>query len=275
LTYSARIEPFGCQHEFEVRLDLAEVVRQPGERAGRADADDDRVQVMPGLLPDFGAGRGFVGARIGRIVELVGEPGAGNVARQPRRIVLIILGVALADVRPGLVDLGAQCFQVQNFFRGHLVGHDEHHAVALDAGDQRQAQAGVAGRRFDDHAAGLEAAVGLGLFDHGAADPVLDRAARILRLELEEQLARPGIHAGDFHQRGVSDEREQCCLRCILHICLQLEDCGALWGRAQPCKDRFHAAQSCTKYRIVRFWRHAVLTCPTRAPKSSGPAREK
>jgi len=59
------------QDEFHVRGDLAEVARQPGQRAGRADADHDGVHVVAHLFPDFRAGGGFMRQRIGGIVELV------------------------------------------------------------------------------------------------------------------------------------------------------------------------------------------------------------
>lgn len=151
-----------------------------------------------------------MGQRIGRVVELVGEPGAGNLARQARRIILVVLGVALADVRAGQVDLGAQGFQVQHLLGGHLVGHHQHHAVALDAGDQRQAQAGIAGGGLDHRAAGLQAAILLGGLDHGAADAVLDGAAGVLGFEFEKQLAGASIQPGDLDQWGITDQRKDC-----------------------------------------------------------------
>jgi hypothetical protein len=46
--YSARIEPTGsASTNAIVRLDLAEEARQAGQRARRADADDDRVDAWP------------------------------------------------------------------------------------------------------------------------------------------------------------------------------------------------------------------------------------
>ena len=57
-----------------------------------------------------------------------------------RRHVLVVLGMALADVRARDVHLGAQRLQVQHLLGRHLVGHDQHHAVALRARDQRQAR---------------------------------------------------------------------------------------------------------------------------------------
>ena len=47
------------------------------ERAAAADAADHGVHVVAGLVPDFGAGAGFVGERIGRVGELVDVEGTG------------------------------------------------------------------------------------------------------------------------------------------------------------------------------------------------------
>ena len=148
---------------------------------------------MAGLLPDFGRRRRFVGQRIGRIVELVGEEGARQFARQARRVILVVLGVALAHVRARGMYFGAQRLQVQHFFRRHLVGHDENHAVALDAADEGQSDARVAGRGLDDGAARLQAAVRFGRFDDGQADAVLDGTAGVLRFQFQEQLTQARV----------------------------------------------------------------------------------
>ncbi len=50
-----------------------------------ADADDDRIEVVPHLLPEFRAGRGLVRERIGRVVELVREERAGDLGGQGAR----------------------------------------------------------------------------------------------------------------------------------------------------------------------------------------------
>jgi hypothetical protein len=119
--------------------------------------------------------------------------------------------MALADIRAGHDHLGAERAGVQDLLARHLVGHDEDRAVALARGDERKADAGVAGRRLDDRAAFLQAPVRLGGLDHGAGGPVLDRAARVLRFELEEEPARAGVEAGDLDERGLPDEVEDAC----------------------------------------------------------------
>ena len=128
--------------------------------------------------------------------------------RQARGNVLVVLRMALADVRAGDVHLGAHGAQVQDLLGGHLVRHHQHHPVALRAADQGQAETGVAGGGLDDGATGPQAAVTLGGLDHGDTDAILDGAAGVLRFELEVQGAGAGIEARHANQRGVADQVE-------------------------------------------------------------------
>ena len=196
------------EHEAELGAHRAEEARQAGDRAARADAADDGVDVLPHLRPDLRAGGALVRQRVGGIVELVGEERAGDLAGEPGREILVVGGMALADVGAGDVHLGAERLQVQHLLGRHLVGHDQDDAIALGPRHQRQAEAGVAGGRLDHGAAGLQAAVALGGIDHRQADPVLDRAAGVLRFELQEQRAGAGVEPRHAHQRRVADELE-------------------------------------------------------------------
>ena len=196
------------EHEAELRLHGPEVAREPGDRAGRADAADDRVDVVSRLGPDLRAGGPLVRQRIGGVVELVGEERARDVAGEPRRQVLVVRGMALADIGAGHVHLGAERLQVQHLLGRHLVGHDQDDPIALGPRHQGQAEAGVARGRLDDDAARPEPPVALGGIDHRQADAVLDRASGVLRLELEEQRAGPGVEPRHPHQRRVADELE-------------------------------------------------------------------
>ncbi len=127
---------------------------------------------------------------------------------EPRREILVVGRMALADVGAGDMHLGAQRLQVQHLLGRHLVGHDQDDAIALGPRHQRQAEAGVAGGRLDHGAARLQAAVALGGIDHRQADAVLDRAAGVLRFELEEERAGAGVQPRHAHQRRVADELE-------------------------------------------------------------------
>ena len=81
-------------------------------------------------------------------------------------------------------DLGAVHLQQLRALGRHVVGHDDLERVALARADHRQRDAGVAGRRLEDRLAGPDRALLLGVLDQRARDAVLDRAGRVVRLEL-------------------------------------------------------------------------------------------
>ena len=72
-----------------------------------------------------------------------------------------------------------------------------------------QADSGVAGGGLDDHRAGLEQAPGLGVVDHGLADPVLYGAGGVEILQLGQD---PGLeieflfNVGELQKRSAADE---------------------------------------------------------------------
>src|SRR5439155_340049 len=124
------------------------------------------------------------------------------------RAVLVIAGVALADVGARHHDFRAERLQMEHFLLAHLVGDDEHQPVALARGNECQPESGVARGGLDDRAARLQLSIALGGLDHRESDAVLDRASGILALELEEKLARPGVEPRHLHERRVADERK-------------------------------------------------------------------
>ena len=94
---------------------------------------------------------------------------------------------------------------MQHFFRRHLVGNHQQHAVALGARDQGKAETGVAGGGLDHRAAGLESSILFSGFDHCQRDAVLDRAAGVLAFKLDEKPARSSVQTRHFDQRRVSE----------------------------------------------------------------------
>src|SRR5690606_24093470 len=68
--------------------------------------------------------------------------------------------------------------------------------------------AGVAGGALDQGGPGPDVAPGLGRLDHAQADPVLDRAAGVHALELQEQLTGPGVQVLGLDDGSVADEFE-------------------------------------------------------------------
>lgn len=187
---------------------LREKAADTGERAAGTDADHHRVDIAFELRKDFRAGGAFVRQRIGGIGELVGIEGAGNFGGDLLGHVLVIFGMALADIGAGHAHLGAQSAQMLDLLARHLVGHDEDDAVALGNADLGEAEAGVAGGGLDDGAAALQPAILLGGRDHRQRDAVLDRATGVLALELDEQPALAGIEFGELDHRCLADQVE-------------------------------------------------------------------
>ena len=136
-----------------------------------------------------------------------------NTSRLARHRARRLDGLAHAAERLGDVDPGAVEAQQALALAAHPLGQRQDEVIALGGADERERDAGVAAGRLDDRrAAGLDAPLGLGRLDHRDADPVLDAATRVERLELGEQLdARVGRrraleHPGQADQRRIPDE---------------------------------------------------------------------
>ena len=59
-------------------------------------------------------------------------------------------------------------------------------AITFRGRDQRQAETCVSGGRLDDRAPGFQLSFLLGGFDHRERDTILNRASRVLVLQLDE-----------------------------------------------------------------------------------------
>ena len=138
-----------------------------------------------GLLPDLRTGGLVVGARVVGVGVLVGLPGAGLLG-EPVADVVVGVRVLRRDGGRADHDLGAVGLEHVALVLADLVGAHEDALVALLLGHHRQADAGVAGGRLDDRAAGLQLAGGLGRLDHPAGDAVLHGPAGVEVLHLGE-----------------------------------------------------------------------------------------
>ena len=96
------------------------------------------------------------------------------------------------------------------FFLALRLGHDDDRAVAAGIADERQADAGIAGRALDDDTAGLKQAALLGILDDEERGAVLDRAARVEELGLAENRAAGHLRgAAQFDQRRIADRADK------------------------------------------------------------------
>src|SRR5439155_25278821 len=80
----------------------------------------------------------------------------------------------------------------------------------LELCDEGERDPRVAARRLEQLATGLELAQRLCVLDHRKCDPILDRAGRILALQLRVELD-PGLRgkSWELDERGASDQVEQ------------------------------------------------------------------
>jgi hypothetical protein len=193
----------------DVRRVLLEVAADAGDRAARADRDDDRVELAAGLFEDLRPRDLVMRLRVGHVRVLVGLESAGDLLGQPRRHRVVRLGRVGLDGRRRDHDLRAVRAQHRDLLLAHLVRHHEDAAIALRGRRDREPDAGVSGRRLHDRPAGLELAVPLCRLEHGEADAVLHRPAGVEVLELREVRA-PGLAAQllEADDRSVADELE-------------------------------------------------------------------
>ncbi len=177
---------------------LAEPLAGPHQRPTGAEPCNEHVDAVE-RLGDLGAGALIVSLRVGPIAVLEGH----EVARVLRRQLLRKAnGAVRAFGSRRLHDLGAVELEQPAALLGHVLGHHAGERVPLQLCDERERDSCVAARRLEQLPAGLELATSLGILDHRKRDAVLDRAGRVLALEL-------GVNP-DFRLRGQSwklDER--------------------------------------------------------------------
>ena len=179
----------------------------PGAHQRAAGAEPgDEVGDLGNVTPDLGSGALVVGARVGVVAVLIDEAPFGVLVGE-------LLGAAHGAVRALVAgrqdDLGAHDLEHLAALDRHALRQQDLDRVSLEAGDRRQRDAGVARRRLEDRLAGQQPAVLLGGLDHRLGDPVLDRAERVLHLELgEDAHVRVGREVGDVDDRRVADQVE-------------------------------------------------------------------
>jgi hypothetical protein len=166
--------------DLDVGIALLEVAADTHQRAARAEPGDEHVDLGT-VAPDLGAGALVVRERVRGIAVLeqpavLGTLGADLLGEADRAVAAFLTGAQR--------HLGAEDLEQLAPFDAHVLGHHDAQSVAAQLGDERQADAGVARRRFEDRVAAVQRAVGFGELDHLAGDAVLARTAGILALEL-------------------------------------------------------------------------------------------
>ena len=174
--------------------------------AARAHPTNEVRDFAFAVFPDFRARGEVMGLRVHGVVVLIGIKRIGNFARKFFGDGIVTARVIGLDSRRADDDFGAERFQEINFFLGLLVRNRENHLVAADGGDKREPHAGVAGRSFNDRAAGLEEAAFFRVVDHSDADAIFHRAAGIGVIGFDEDLRRKAlVDAIEPYQRRASN----------------------------------------------------------------------
>jgi len=122
-----------------------------------------------------------------------------------------LLGQVARALHPRLLgdedDLGAEGFHHPTPLQAHVLGHDEHHAIAADGGGHGQGDAGVAGSGLDEGVAGADLPPLLGVADHAHGRAVLHRSGGIVAFQLHQHgAAVGGGKALQADQRCTADE---------------------------------------------------------------------
>src|SRR6266850_4034833 len=177
-----------AERNLDVGIALLERARDSAQSPAGADRAGEAVDLAIGLVPDLRSGGAVVAFAVGDIVELVGPDGA--VRLLGRKLLGERAGVAYVvagiGVRQGRYqpEVGATQAQHVLLFLALRLRHHDHRAIAARVGDQRDADAGIAGGALDDDAAGLELAPLFGILDDGKGGAILHRAPGIEKLRL-------------------------------------------------------------------------------------------
>ena len=178
------------------------------KRAAGAAGAGEGVDAPGGLRPDLRARRRRMARTVGAIVELVRVDGPELVSEPPRDMD-VVAGIAERLCRHE-AKIGADHAQDVDLLLALRLRHHHDGPVAARIGDQRDADAGVAGGALDDRAAGLEDATFLGVEDDRETGAVLYRTARVHELGLAENGAAGRLRrAPETNERRVADGARQ------------------------------------------------------------------
>src|SRR4051812_35705434 len=183
--------------DLDVRVLLVQTAPDAHERSARSEPRDE-VRDLREIAQDLRAG------------SLVVRVGVRRVAVLERHVVAVVLREALGDLDGSVRSLvggredhvGAEQLQEPDAFLARVVGNHDAERVALAARDHRERDTRVAGGRLEDRLVLREVSGVLCGLDHPLGDAVLQRAGRILALELG-----PEVDAGLRAETRKADER--------------------------------------------------------------------
>src|SRR5580704_1948274 len=183
---------------------LLQIASYAGERSGSSAADHDGIDAPIHLLENFAGGGFVVVVGIGEVFELSGHERRGIGGDQS----LGLADGALHALCVGSTShLGAEGAHDLDLFLGEALGHEQLHFIAAIDADEREADAGVSGGRFDDSAARRELAVLLGAADDPDGCAIFHTTAGVQVFELGEYVSRSrGDQALQLQHGSLADQ---------------------------------------------------------------------
>ena len=183
LAQQGRIRRFQCDDLYG-RFLFLQIFTYTGQGTAGTYAGYEDVHFAVGVFIDFRARGGFVGRRVGRVVELFRNEAAGDG------------GCQFLGFFHGTGD--ALCGFRQHHFRtvggnhvppfdGHGFRHHHDGPIAFHGSYRSQADARVAAGGFDDGAAGFQGAPFFRIFNHGLGNPVFGRTSRVEAFQFHQQ----------------------------------------------------------------------------------------
>ena len=160
-----------------------------------------------GLAPDLGAGGGVVRLGVRLVCVLVWAVCAGDLVDETFSHRVIRLWIFGRHRNRTHHDFGAVGTQQIDLLWRDLVGHDEDTFVTPLAGDDGQADTGIARGRFNDGATRLQQSLGLGVVDHPQRGSILGATAGVREFKLGDDGALGVLdHCIESDHRRVPDE---------------------------------------------------------------------
>ena len=196
----------------DVRERLAQTLAYAHQRAARAEARNDDVDAVE-RGSDLCTRPLVVRARV-RLVRVLERHEVlrfpfGQLERQPDCAVRSLLAGGVDDLRAEEAEQALAL--LRRAFRHHAGER-----VALQLRHECERDAGVAARGLEELTSGLELARRLGRLDHRLRDAVLDRAGRVLSLEL--RVDADVADGTELDERRVADQPEDVHTYTVGHV---------------------------------------------------------
>ena len=187
-------------------IQLFEPAACAADGSARADPGHEKVDSALGVAPDLLGGGAVVPRGVGGVLELLEDDRAGNLLTErlrPGDGPLHPLGAGGED------HLRAVGRHEPPALDAHRLGHGQNQPVALQGADQRQPDARISARGFDDRGTGTECAVGFGPLDHRQGDAVLHASRGIEQFDFRHDprhSARIPAQTLQFDHRRIADK---------------------------------------------------------------------